>query len=77
MNNLNGKQEIYQKVNLFLDNQLNTEDQQDFKSKIENNPDYSQIYQQEQIFRTLIKEKADRHNVTNDLKSLILQKLKS
>lgn len=77
MNNLNGKQEIYQKVNLFLDNQLNTEDQQDFKSKMENNPDYSQIYQQEQVFRTLIKEKADRHNVTNDLKSLILQKLKS
>ena len=77
MNNLNGKQEIYQKVNLFLDNQLNTEDQQDFKSRMENNPDYSQIYQQEQVFRTLIKEKADRHNVTNDLKSLILQKLKS
>lgn len=77
MNNLNGKQEICQKVNLFLDNQLNTEDQQDFKSKMENNPDYSQIYQQEQVFRTLIKEKADRHNVTNDLKSLILQKLKS
>ena len=77
MNNLNGKQEICQKVNLFLDNQLNTEDQQDFKSKMENNPDYSQIYQQVQFFRTLIKEKADRHNVTNDLKSLILQKLKS
>lgn len=77
MNNLNGKQEICQKVNLFLDNQLNTEDQQDFKSKMENNPDYSQIYQQEQVFRTLIKEKADRHIVTNDLKSLILQKLKS
>lgn len=77
MNNLNGKQEICQKVNLFLDNQLNTEDQQEFKTKMENNPDYSQIYQQEQVFRTLIKEKADRHNVTNDLRSLILQKLKS
>ncbi len=76
MNEQNGHQEIYQKVNLFLDNQLNSEDQQDFISKIESNPSYSQVYKQEQIFRSIIKEKVNRHNVNSELMQTIMRKLK-
>lgn len=74
--NPNGKQEIYQKVSLFLDNQLNSEEHQDFISKIETNPSYSKAYKQEQVFRTLIKEKVNRHSVSSDLMHIIRQKLK-
>jgi hypothetical protein len=74
---LQPNQDIYQEVNLYLDNQLDSEFHNEFQKKIDTNPQYSKVLQQEQDFRNLIKEKVNRHNGPNDLLQNIKQKLRS
>ena len=68
-------QEIVQKVNLYLDNELPTEACSQLLKDINENPTYQQIWQQEQSFRNFLKTNITRHKPSSsfleDLKSKI------
>jgi len=73
----NEKKQIYQQVNLYLDNQLEDTERNQFLSNLENNSHYSQMLHQEKHFRSLFKEKLTRTTAHPNLVENIKNKLKN
>ncbi len=58
---------IAQKVGLFLDRQLNDDEQSNFMEEINQNPHYQQLLDQEQGFRSIVRNSIERKSVSPHL----------
>lgn len=76
MKNANKFNEIRKNIHLYLDQALNDEDQVRLMAEVKNNPDYPQMINSERNFRTLLKNKVKRSNVSTDLIQAIVDKVK-
>ena len=72
----NEKKQIYMQVNLFLDNQLEDNERNEFLTQLKNNAHYSQMLHQEKHFRNLFKEKLSRTSVHPNLIEHIKNRVK-
>ena len=69
-------QSIHQQINLYFDNELGQQDQEDLLHKIDSDPLYNQVYTKELNFRNLIKNHAKRPNVSAHLIQSIKDKIR-
>ncbi len=65
------KGKIVRMVDMYFDNALNNEEQQNLFKNIENNPVYSELYRKEKQFRTFIKDNVTRPEVSQEFKDSI------
>jgi hypothetical protein len=68
--------DIQKKINLYLDQALNDEDQLKMMEQVKANPDYPQMINQERNFRTFLKNKVHRSPVSSELIQKIINKVK-
>lgn len=68
--------DLIRKVSMYLDNELNKEGERDFLREIQQNPDYYDLFQKEQLFRDLIRNKVDRKKVSPALIQAIKEKIR-
>ena len=62
-------------VNLYLDNRLNEDSEQNLLDAINNDSTCNQVYHEEKKFRDLIKTRVKRSSVSSDLIQSIKSKL--
>ena len=76
MENSNKFNEIHKNIHLYLDQALNEEDQLKMMEEVKSNPDYTQMINKERNFRTFLKNKVKRSNVSSDLIKSIIKRVK-
>ena len=76
MKHSNKINEIQKKINLYLDQALNDEDQLKMMEQVNANPDYPHMINQERNFRTFLKNKVQRSHVSSELIQTIINKVK-
>ncbi len=76
MRNLDNYREYHEKINMFLDKELNTDDEQDFIQKMHQDPQVGRMYVNEKNFRNLIKNNIHRPNVSPTLIQSIKDKIR-
>jgi len=59
--------ELRKRINLYFDNALNKEEEQNLMQEIRNDNDCSQIFNKEKSFRAFIKTNVKRSSVSPDL----------
>jgi len=64
-----------QQVNLYLDNRLNTDSEQNLMDAVNNDSECSQVYNSEKQFRDFIKSNVKRPSASPDLIQAIKSKL--
>lgn len=68
-------EDFRQKIDLYLDNALTTEETTEFVNAANSNPEYGQLLQRASEFRNLVKSKVKRstcsENLINNIKSSI------
>lgn len=60
-------QDLVQKVNMYLDNELSKEAERKLLQEIQSNPSYYEILSKEKSFREFIKSKVHRRKVSPTL----------
>lgn len=68
--------EIQEKINLYLDQALNDEDQKKMMDQVNSDPSVPQMINKERNFRTFLKNKVKRQNVSGDLIQSIINRVK-
>jgi len=68
-------QELKNKVNMYLDNALSSEDETQFLNQVQDNPSFNEILVKEKSFRKLIKNNVPRRKVSDDLIKGIMRKI--
>lgn len=76
MENTNKFNEIRKNINLYLDKALNEEDQKKMMQEVSSNPDYSHMIKEEENFRTFLKNKVHRPQVSTELIQSIIKRVK-
>ena len=71
--NLHG---LFDKVNMFLDNELSDEQQRQLLDEIKTNPAYYDVLSKEKSFREFIKSKVQRRSVSPALIQSIKDKIR-
>lgn len=69
-------QSFRQKLDMYLDNALNQEDEKDFVARINEDPAYNRLYASEKNFREMIKNNIRRPNVSPNLIQSIKDKIR-
>lgn len=59
--------DLRQRINMYFDNELNTDDCQSLLKKVENDPGCNQLFNKEKTFREYIKTNVKRPAVSPDL----------
>lgn len=68
-------QNLYTRLNLFLDNELPREAEKELMQELNANPSYRQYLETERSFRRLIKNKIQRRKASPDLIRSLKEKL--
>lgn len=68
--------DIFSKVNMYLDKELSAEDEQNFLKEVEHTPGYNDILSKERSFKEFIKNKTPRRHVSPDLIQKIKDKIR-
>ncbi|HKK73617.1 MAG TPA: hypothetical protein VJ953_00985 [Saprospiraceae bacterium] len=69
-------QELVKRVTMYLDNELNAQDERELLRQIQSNPAYFKILDQEKSFREFIKTKIQRRTPSPALIQSIKEKIK-
>lgn len=75
MANFDSGADLKKQIDMYLDNELNADDQQKLLDHLSNHPKSHQLLQNERIFRDFIKSSVKRVPVTANLKDSILKKI--
>ena len=75
MSNHNTNKDLTNKVNMYLDNALSSEDETQFLNQMQDNPSFNKILDKEKSFRKLIKNNVPRRKVSDDLIKGIMRKI--
>ena len=75
MRNQNHLHDYRQKVDLFLDNALNSEESQDVLEKSKIDPSYKAVFEKEKNFRQFIKQNVKRTTCSENLIQNILNQV--
>jgi len=67
MRNQNDNSDLRQKINLYLDNALGAKEQEDLFDKVNSDPRFSQMFQDERNSRDYIKTNLRKESVSPDL----------
>jgi hypothetical protein len=67
--------ELKKQINLFFDNELDSENKEMLLSRIDNDPKCSSLFNKEKNFREYVKNNIKRPTVSNDLIQSIKSKL--
>jgi len=70
-------QEMVQKMNMYLDNELPSEASCQLLKDIDENPTYQQLWQQEQSFRSFLKSNLTRHKPSSSFLEGLKSKIKN
>jgi len=76
MEHSNKINQIHKNINLYLDQELNDEDQMNMIKDMKSNPEYPQMINKERNFRTFLKNKVKRPGVSTDLIQSIIKRVK-
>lgn len=76
MRNQATNQELIQRMNLLLDNELSPEAERAFLNEIKTNPSYREILSKERSFREFIKNRIQRKKVNPSLLYSIKEKIR-
>ena len=68
-------QDLTNKVNMYLDNALSSEDESKFLNQMQDNPSFNEILVKEKSFRKLIKNNVPRRKVSKDVIQGIMRKI--
>ncbi len=68
-------QDLTNKVNMYLDNALSSEDESQFLNQMQDNPSFNEILVKEKSFRKLIKNNVPRRKVSKDVIQGIMRKI--
>ncbi len=69
-------QEVFQRVNLFLDRAMSQEDELIFRNELDSNPVANEVLQHEQNFRDLLKNSVNRRKASPALIQSIKDKIR-
>jgi hypothetical protein len=69
------QQELFQKVSLFLDNALNSEEQASLQRELDSNPACLEMLNKEQSFREFVKSRIHRRSAAPNLIQSIREKV--
>ena len=72
----NNHQELFQKVNLYLDNALSAEEQKALLQEINSNPLSLELLSKEQKFRDFVKTRTERRSASPELIKSIREKIR-
>lgn len=72
----NDLQDFRQKVDLYLDRALNTEDEKELLNRVTHDPSCGQVLSKEQNFRNFIKQNVKRSSATPDFIQAIKNKIR-
>lgn len=76
MQNFDSVKSIRQQINLFLDNELPNEDQQNLIQYMENDPRSNKIFNKEKDFREFVKTNVRRSAVSPDFIQNLKERIK-
>lgn len=76
MGNQTNYQELVNKVNMYLDNELSKDAEIELLREIKQNPAYLEVLSKEQSFREFIKSKVQRRKISPNLIQSIKDKLR-
>lgn len=68
-------QDLTNKVNMYLDNALSSEDATQLLNQMQDNPSFNEILVKEKSFRKLIKNNVPRRKVSKDVIQGIMRKI--
>jgi len=68
-------QDLTNKVNMYLDNALSSEDEMKLLNQMQDNKSFNEILVKEKSFRKLIKNNIPRRKVSDDLIQGIMRKI--
>ena len=68
-------QDLTNKVNMYSDNALSSEDESQFLNQMQDNPSFNEILVKEKSFRKLIKNNVPRRKVSKDVIQGIMRKI--
>ncbi len=74
--NPQGQQDLYQKVTMYLDNELSREAEIELFKELKQNPSYFDLLKQEKSFREFVKSKMHRKKVSPALIQSIKKKIR-
>ena len=66
MRSFDSLKSLRQQANLYLDNELSTEDQKNFINRVENDKKWARIFTKEKEFREYVQTNVKRPSVTID-----------
>lgn len=67
MKNRNNFHEIRDRINLYFDNALSSDDEKDLMKEVSHNPKCNKLFQKEKTFRNFLKNNVTRPSVSPDL----------
>jgi hypothetical protein len=76
MKNLNDISEIRKQVDMFFDHALSRDDEQTLLSRVNHDPAYHRVFNQEKNMRDKIKKHVHRPGVSPDLIQVIKEKIR-
>ena len=65
-----------ERVNLYLDNEMDPDDEKNLMKEMDENPSYKTVMDDEREFRQFIKNKVQRSSVSPDLIKTIKEKIR-
>lgn len=75
MKNSPGDHDFVSRVNMYLDNELSSEAQEQFLKDVNSNPSFSKIFEKEKSFKQLLQNNIARKSVSPDLIQRIKDKI--
>jgi len=75
MSDQNSKQDLTNKVNMYLDNALSNEDEMKLLNQMQDDPSFNALLTKEKSFRKLIKNNVPRRKVSDDFIKGIMRKI--
>ena len=76
MGNLQNRQELFKKVNMYLDNELSLEAERELLKDLQSNPEFLELLSKEKSFREFIKSRVHRRKVSPALIQSIKEKIR-
>lgn len=70
------RQEILERVNLYLDQEMSQEDEKSFLQQVRQDSEYKQVLESEQHFRNRLHNVVSSHRVSRDLVQAIREKIR-
>jgi hypothetical protein len=69
--------DVYQRVNLFLDGRMSTDEMSNFRSEMNQNPAVTEALHNEQSFRDLLRNSVHRRKASSELIQSIKDKIRT